>query len=48
MFELVSADASLNLYSVQLIDTSLIPKTTVKRKHSNEFREEDNFFKRNP
>ena len=48
MFELVSADASLNLYSVQLIDTSLIPKTTVKRKHSNEFREEDNFFERNP
>ncbi len=48
MFELVSADASLNLYSVQLIDASLIPKTTIQRKHSNEFREEDNFFERNP
>ena len=48
MLELVSADASLNLYSVQLIDTSLIPKSSIQRKHSNEFREEDNFFERNP
>ena len=48
MLELLSADSSLNLYSLQLIDTSLIPKTTLKRKYSNEFIEEDNFFERNP
>ena len=48
LFELINSDVSFNLYSSQLINTSLIPKKTFYRKNSNEYKVEDKFFERNP